>query len=602
MKYKLIKGSCNNLQHAVGTALLNRGIENVTRYLNANEHDCESYLQLDNISAAYEIFIRHIQEGDYIEILVDSDCDGYTSAAILYDYIVKNFEYEDKIGYILHEGKEHGLSDEKITINPRTKLLIIPDASSNEEGLHEKYVNQHGIDIIVLDHHQCDKGYSRYATVVNNQLSTNYTNKDLSGVGIVYKFLQKCDNDFDDWLYTQVTTANDYLDMVAVGMLGDVMKMDTLENRHILNKGLKLNLSNMFLKTLMDKESFTLGYELTPIKVSFNVVPLVNAMIRVGDMEDKDCLFRAMCNIQETFPYHSRTKGDITETLQEKALRLCKSAKGKQSRIRDKALLAISARIENENLDSHAIIAVNVEGIVDSTLTGVVAIKVSDMYNKPILLYRSVTNRKVLTTTDEFLNEMFPEEEDTSVCLGGSARNKETSGVDDFRKYCLSTELFTFCEGHGEAFGFQIKEENLPKFLELADEQLKDIMQEYVSYVDFDYEFEHIPPSCYADIYHARKIWTANGIQEPKVHISNIKCNTENITISDKGYMRIVIDDVELVQLNVKEGHVIYDLLDELFGEDKDIELEVIGTIGINDFKGKLTKQIRIEQLEIIES
>ena len=63
--------------------------------------------------------------------------------------------------------------------------------------------------------------------------------------------------------------------------------------------------------------------------------------------------------------------------------------------------------------------------------------------------------------------------------------------------------------------------------------------------------------------------------------------------------MRIKMGDVEAVQLGVNENHPISILLDDLFGEVADIELEVIGTIGMNDFRGNLTKQIRIEQLEI---
>lgn len=578
MKYQLIQGSRNDLSNAVTTTLLNRGLDNISKYLNASKEDCEHYSLLENIYEAYEMLMYHIEAGHYIEILVDCDCDGFTSAAILYDYIVNNYDYEGKVGYILHEGKAHGLSDESVCLDERTKLLIIPDASSNEEELHREFKLAYDVNILVLDHHECDSGYSSFATVVNNQLSEQYTNKSLSGVGVVYKFLQLCDDEFDDWSYSHERYADDYLDMVAVGLIGDVMNMVPLENRYLVNSGLTLNLNNKFLSTLMEKESFSIGYELTPIKVSFNVVPLINAMIRVGDTEEQTILFRAMCNMEEYSEYKSRTKGLIQESLQEKALRLCKSAKGKQSRARDKAFKEILEVIEMEELDKHSIIMVDVTEILDSRFTGLVAIKVAEYFNKPALLYRTA-------------------KEDG--CVGGSARNTDHSGLQDLRKFCNDTELFEFCQGHGNAFGFEIKREKIDELLKVADETLDNVADSNVTYVDFDVDFEDVSPLCYMDIYKARRVWTTNGIEEPKAHIYNLWCNTSNITISDKGYMKIKLGDVDVVQLGVNENHPIYILLDDLFGEDADVELEIIGTIGMNDFKGNLTKQIRIEQLEI---
>ena len=46
-------------------------------------------------------------------VIVDSDCDGFTSSAILINYLHDFFPswVETKLNYIFHEGKQHGLSD-----------------------------------------------------------------------------------------------------------------------------------------------------------------------------------------------------------------------------------------------------------------------------------------------------------------------------------------------------------------------------------------------------------------------------------------------------------------------------------------------------------
>ena len=44
-------------------------------------------------------------------IQVDSDCDGYTSAAVLMNYLNFHFPYfvQNNITYRMHEGKQQGL-------------------------------------------------------------------------------------------------------------------------------------------------------------------------------------------------------------------------------------------------------------------------------------------------------------------------------------------------------------------------------------------------------------------------------------------------------------------------------------------------------------
>ena len=81
----------------------------------------DDYLQspkwLDNMDKAAALFDEIIKLGanERICVVVDSDVDGFTSAAIFIQYLRK-FNTEVQIDYILHEGKGHGLSDTIDTI------------------------------------------------------------------------------------------------------------------------------------------------------------------------------------------------------------------------------------------------------------------------------------------------------------------------------------------------------------------------------------------------------------------------------------------------------------------------------------------------------
>jgi len=106
---------------------------------------------LDNIREAAALLLKHISAESKIMICIDSDCDGYTSAALLLNYIYARFP--SAIGnftYYTHEGKTHGLHD--LVIDGDIALVIAPDSSSNDYEIHEA-LSKEGVEVLVLDHH-----------------------------------------------------------------------------------------------------------------------------------------------------------------------------------------------------------------------------------------------------------------------------------------------------------------------------------------------------------------------------------------------------------------------------------------------------------------
>ena len=249
MKYKLYDNSDNNTSNVIKEVLKNRGIEDYTKYLNLDDSVVIPYDKLDNINDAVELFMNHFNQKDKIEILVDEDPDGFCSAAMMYLYI-KQMDNEYPVNYILHtRAKSHGLDDD-VTVSEDTKLLIIPDAGTNDT-LQCKELVSRGIDILILDHHESEED-NKYALIVNNQMSANYSNKDFCGAGIVYKFLQALDTE------TWNEFADDYLDLCALANISDVMDMRSFETRYITNIGL-LNIKNKCLQALIEAQDYSMN-------------------------------------------------------------------------------------------------------------------------------------------------------------------------------------------------------------------------------------------------------------------------------------------------------------------------------------------------------
>ena len=184
----------------------------------------------------------------------------------------------------MHESKQHGLSDCIDHISNYYSLVICPDSSSNDYEYHDILFHK-GIGVLVLDHHLADK-ISNNAIIINNQLS-NYPNKELSGVGITWQFCRYIDSILKN------NYADNYIDLVALGLCADMMSLRSFETRYLITKGFRQeNINNPFIEYMIDKNSFPLSkadYQssdpsmaCTSIGAAFFIVPFVNAITRSG--------------------------------------------------------------------------------------------------------------------------------------------------------------------------------------------------------------------------------------------------------------------------------------------------------------------------------
>ena len=117
MKISLIERP-NPQLNATQQVLINRGIDitDIYHYLNTTDDDINppEALGLEELKIAAKLLISTIQSNDRVLIIVDSDCDGFTSAAVLINYLYDIFPafVANNIDWVLHQGKQHGI-DEK---------------------------------------------------------------------------------------------------------------------------------------------------------------------------------------------------------------------------------------------------------------------------------------------------------------------------------------------------------------------------------------------------------------------------------------------------------------------------------------------------------
>lgn len=557
--------------------LTNRGIsqKDFSHYLYTTDTDILDFSSLDNLKEGARLLVSHIAQNDKILVQVDSDVDGLTSAAALINYLNKLFPHfvQTNISYRLHTGKQHGLISS--TIPNDINLVIAPDSSSSDYEVH-KELKERGVDVLVLDHHQA-KRVSEYACVINNQLS-DYPNKQLSGVGVVYKFCCYLDS------LLNTDYANDTLDLVALGMIADMVDLREFETKHLIELGLN-QIQNPYFKGMIARNQYFLKDGITPIGIAFSVAPAMNAVTRVGTPQEKVTLFESMLDFKglELIPSTKRGCSGQLETRVEQACRNCTNIKKRQTSAIDSSLEIIEQIIEEEDLVSNKIIAVTVRPpqSMNKNLTGLIANQMIAKYQRPVLILNQTVYK------NEENNESYTMWE-------GSGRGY---GIESLQSFLSDSGFVEYAEGHDNALGVGIRDDKFADLIEYANVTLKDFDFTPKYRVDYIYQANDIDNMAILEIASLSKLW-GQGVPEPHVAIENIKVTKDNLRLMKGTTLKITLPNNEQASLiKFRSSDEEYE---SLYSELGCVTINVIGRCSINSFSGVELPQIEIKDYEIV--
>lgn len=565
MKIKLVND--NITSDYTKNLLRSRGVDNIDDFLSPSEKNLQSWEDLDNIKLGVDLVKNTINDKKPYAILIDPDNDGFTSFAILYQYL-KRLNPEKEIEYFIHSAKQHGLEDTyQVFQDKEYSIVFLPDSSSND-GVFAKEINA---PICVIDHHEIDNEPSDNMIVINNQSSAKYKNKYLSGAGMVWQFCRAMDYYFGhEWAY-------DYTDLAAVGICGDAMSGLEIENQYIWSYGFS-HINNFFLKTLIDKQNFSMKGIVNPTTVAFYISPLLNAVTRVGTTEEKLHMAEAFINGEKLIPSNKKGhKGELV-ALAAEATRECVNAKSRQARILDNIEEKIDIKINKKDLLINKVLFVELDDDDDfpSTLNGLLATRLTNKYSRPAIVARA--------NDDGYIR--------------GSARAIKTENMDSFKQYLEESEMFEYVLGHPLAFGCSISSYNLDKFFSYSNDSLKDVeLGEKCYSVNFIRDaMDNDIDNLIRDIGEYGYIWS-NQNDEPILYIDNIILSTNEIQIigTNRDTVKFTKNGITYIKFKANE------LIDELSGM-KDIIMKIVGRCNINEWNGIKNPQIIIDDYEIIDN
>ena len=603
MKYELLRCGVDINRDPIQEILVTRGIPcmEIPNYLYTTDADITPPEMLSNIVEGARLLLSYIDKNEKALLIVDSDCDGLTSSAVLTNFLYDLFPTwtEHNLYFFFHEGKQHGLEDVPIEADDfkDIHLVICPDAGSNDYEKH-KYFKSLNKEILIIDHHEAEYE-SKDAIVINNQLC-DYPNKDLSGAGIVWqfcRFINKQLNGTED-------IANKQLDLVAVGLIADMMSLKSIETKHLIWKGLKQEYNhNPFIHGIVEKNNFSLSkpdyisynndFICSPIGAAFFIAPFLNAISRSGNQEEKFIVFKSMLSFKAFERVLSTKKGHKPgeeETILDQALRICTNVKNRQTKAQDDGIELLEKEIKDHNLlDNKVLLFLLPSGAIDSNVAGLCANKLSAKYQRPCCV-------------------LFKNIRDNIVYYSGSARGYEKSGISNFRKICSEIPCVEYAQGHGNAFGLSIKDialnreeeiagESIYQFIDATNKAFENASDEPKYFVDYILDEQELRlPDIITTIASMNDFWgkdfeRAYILVRFKVTPSNfhiMKSNTLKFDLPNKiSVIKFSGTEEEIEKLSIEQGY---------------IEIEAVCKCNLNVWNGHSYPQLLIEDYNIVNS
>ena len=269
--------------------LLSRGfktVEEIHEFLYAklpNLHEPDLFPDMDK---AVSRIAKSMIEKEPILVYGDNDVDGMTAAALLTEFLRSvgakvYFDIPNRAAI-----KKSLIGDAlQFALKKQCGLLITVDCGITAAKEIEEVV-QHGIDVIVTDHHEPTSKIPHCVATLNPKLiNSTYPNRDLTGVGVAFKLIHAITNHLieNEEISPSKVDLKSYLDLVALGTIADMGALKG-ENRILVRYGLKQlrKMKRMGLAKLFQICEMQPG-ELTPVDIASKVAPRLNSLGRIAE-------------------------------------------------------------------------------------------------------------------------------------------------------------------------------------------------------------------------------------------------------------------------------------------------------------------------------
>lgn len=531
--------------------LVNRGITTASEILDFLSADSQEYIDpflFNDMNKAVRRIHEAIDNNEKILIYGDYDADGVTSTALLLR-VIKGLGGNCSF-YIPNRFTEgYGINKEAINkaASEEIKLIISVDTgiSATEEAASASDL---GIDLIITDHHEPPEILPQALAIINPKCSDEkYPFKGLAGVGVAFKLAHALLG----------RTPNEYIELVALGTIADMVPLIG-ENRTIAISGLQ----QMSTTTIIGLEKLIQNTRLADQKInSYHVGHIIGPRVNaIGRLESSD---RAVRLFVTNDPNEAEQIVDELEAINRE----------RQELVRTITQEAIGT-VEALGLDAKSVLVIAAEHWNPGVI-GIVASQVIRRYYKPTII--------------------FNVDMETGIAKG-SARS-----IKGFNLYEALTEVSEHLlsyGGHPQAAGLSVE----ARKIELLREEISKVADEWLEPRDF------IPSESFDAVI---------GIDEIDYNLIRIIKRLEPHGIGNPRPVFLienaVVDSCQEIgkdkqhsKLMLKHHGAPIEALYFYCGEackslTKGTRINLLGELGLNEWRGSVNRQIIIRDLEQLE-
>lgn len=518
------------------------------QYLKPSMSTLHDPMVLHDMAATIERLQEAAFGGEKIVVYGDYDMDGVTSTAIMVEALeVLGADVTAYIPNRFSDGYGPNVAAYQKLIADGAQLIVTVDngVSGNEAV---EYAMAQGIDVIITDHHELPATLPKaFAIVHPRHPEGNYPFGDLSGAGVAFKVAQALLS--DGQTATDISELpTELLDLVALGELADMVSL-TDENRVLVALGLQqINQAprpglSAILKNAGQKDNEPVISE----TVGFKIAPRINAVGRLGDAD------LSLKLLMSQDPEEAATLASEVEALNAQRQEIVEEVLGAAKQV------ALSEKYQQDKV---VIVAGDSwhQGIL-----GIVASRLVDILHKPVI---------VLSLVDGIYK--------------GSGRT-----FGDFDLYQLMNDyrhLYATFGGHKSALGLAITPDNLKKLIEQIRSQNDQII---VKPEPIDVNLVLPPEAMTTEIYHDLQMMEPFGTDNPQpVFALKSPSVVSAVTMGNaKQHIKLKLqNNVEVLGFNHPDwlpvvaqpnGHA------------------MVGTLGLNYFRGKKTLQLLLLDVDL---
>lgn len=392
---------------------------------------------MKGLPEAIQLMDQAIDHGQKIVIVGDYDADGATSTALM---VLALRDMGANIEYLVPDRFKYGygltpaIADLAFVNFTPDLLITVDNGISSHDGV--KQAQDHGMQVIITDHHLTTKPTPKAEAVVNpNQLGCDFPSKALAGVGVVFYILANLSTHRKK-LGKSSTVITNYLDLVALGTYADVASLD-YNNRILVDAGLKRiqqGLCRAGISALLDiAKRDPAGLKAQDL--GFVLGPRINA---AGRMETMDIGIECLLAPDLTTAY----------PLAEQLNQLNVERRQVEGKIKQEAL----NELEKIQLDATALPAALImfEPHWHQGVIGIVAGRLKEQFHRPSIVFAA---------------------DQDGIHIKGSARSIEGIHIRDAIEQVAEQypHLVSHFGGHAAAAGLTLKKENFAEFKQVFE-------------------------------------------------------------------------------------------------------------------------------------